>query len=302
MDNNNNYNYEEKKFVQRYYYQPSQRAAGEEEDKEVSALPPEYQGAASNISAAAAAAPSYSPRSNISGNNTVNLHDLEPTPIAYKGLQVVEQVTHPWLMTGQQQYSGGARDLLHEWAQLLKQNNHNNDNQSRFMRQPSFTVASGQFPATTNPVPATAISQQQAQQQLFIQHNDYSIVMMPSNMASLQYPDAISVAAPPQANTNNISIDYASYLSGYGSSSAQQNDQQHISSPDDVMVQPRRLKRPPPQESPQEPPEKPEIRAHQSEKWQTRYEELREFHSKFGHSVVPYHYKESAPLAWWVKR
>jgi Helicase associated domain len=43
-------------------------------------------------------------------------------------------------------------------------------------------------------------------------------------------------------------------------------------------------------------------RAHQNDKWSERFQELVEFHRTFGHSVVPYHYKKSAPLAWWVKR
>ena len=45
-----------------------------------------------------------------------------------------------------------------------------------------------------------------------------------------------------------------------------------------------------------------QIRPHQNEKWQERYLELCNFHKRFGHSVVPYHYKESSALAWWVKR
>jgi hypothetical protein len=45
-----------------------------------------------------------------------------------------------------------------------------------------------------------------------------------------------------------------------------------------------------------------EIRPHQNEKWHERYLELCNFHLRFGHSVVPYHYKESSALAWWVKR
>ncbi|KAG7366868.1 helicase domain protein [Nitzschia inconspicua] len=45
-----------------------------------------------------------------------------------------------------------------------------------------------------------------------------------------------------------------------------------------------------------------QIRPHQNQKWNERYTELCEFHRRFGHSVVPYHYKESTALAWWVKR
>lgn len=45
-----------------------------------------------------------------------------------------------------------------------------------------------------------------------------------------------------------------------------------------------------------------QIRAHQNDKWNERFHELVEFHRTFGHCIVPYHCRKSAPLAWWVKR
>jgi hypothetical protein len=45
-----------------------------------------------------------------------------------------------------------------------------------------------------------------------------------------------------------------------------------------------------------------QIHDHQNEKWNERYQQLVDFHRIHGHTVVPYHYKESPPLAWWVKR
>ena len=44
------------------------------------------------------------------------------------------------------------------------------------------------------------------------------------------------------------------------------------------------------------------IRAHQSTQWNERYEELIRYKKEFGHCVVPYHYKQNAKLALWVKR
>jgi len=44
------------------------------------------------------------------------------------------------------------------------------------------------------------------------------------------------------------------------------------------------------------------IRAHQSTQWNERYLELVEYQKEFGHCVVPYHYKQNAKLALWVKR
>jgi hypothetical protein len=45
-----------------------------------------------------------------------------------------------------------------------------------------------------------------------------------------------------------------------------------------------------------------QIKAHQNDQWNERFQELVEYHRTYGHSHVPYHYKKSAPLAWWVKR
>jgi hypothetical protein len=45
-----------------------------------------------------------------------------------------------------------------------------------------------------------------------------------------------------------------------------------------------------------------QIKAHQNDQWNERFQELVEYHQTFGHSHVPYHYKKSASLAWWVKR
>jgi hypothetical protein len=44
------------------------------------------------------------------------------------------------------------------------------------------------------------------------------------------------------------------------------------------------------------------IRAHQSTQWNERYLELVEYQKQYGHCVVPYHYKQNAKLALWVKR
>lgn len=45
-----------------------------------------------------------------------------------------------------------------------------------------------------------------------------------------------------------------------------------------------------------------QIKDHHKDQWNERFAELVEYHQTFGHTHVPYHYKKSPPLAWWVKR
>ena len=45
-----------------------------------------------------------------------------------------------------------------------------------------------------------------------------------------------------------------------------------------------------------------QIRAHQTEQWYERHQELVEFQREHGHCVVPYHFTQNLPLALWVKR
>jgi hypothetical protein len=171
------------------------------------------------------------------------LSQLEPTPIADRGVQVVDQfLLSPSLATSALGVVATRQQRdLHDWIRLLRESNES---------KPAPAPTSSSATASSTLSPQNPFSSRKFQQ---------TSTAMPSHQSSILQQGVMD-------DTLDLRKAESARLNQKLSASASSNVQEL------------------------------QIRPHHNEKWNERYLELCEFHRRFGHSVVPYHYKESSAL------
>jgi hypothetical protein len=204
-------------------------------------------------------------KSSLSNQDNLQLQSLQPTPIGVVSstINVVDQLSP----NAFQYYSYAAARDLHDWADLIRDSsedkNFKPDPSSNTTKKPSSNMM---MTMPTN----------DDEQEWF------------SSVRALQGPTSISDLV---ATSEEVSADLTK-IRGVASlpkpEEVGEGREEEEDSHEDEKFSPKG--------------EGLQIHEHQNEKWNERYQQLVDFHRIHGHSVVPYHYKECPPLAWWVKR
>lgn len=168
------------------------------------------------------------------------LSQMEPTPIADRGIQIVDHLSLPSTLANSALgiVHGGQQQDLTDWIRLLRESNESN--------------------ITGSLASASAMVQQQSFQPF--QQPSSAAAARPSYQPSILQHDVMD-------ETLDFRKAESARLQNRNMTTSQSSNSQEV-----------------------------QIRPHQNEKWNERYLELCTFHQRFGHSVVPYHYKESSAL------
>ena len=206
-------------------------------------------------------------------NNFVAYQDddspsVQPTPIGVGNtINVVDQLS----LNEVQSYSFSAARDLHDWAELIRESSNSKDEKN------------------SKPDPSNSTKKSSNMMTMMTSTNDDEQDWF-SSIRGLQGPSSISDLV---ATSEGVDADLTRSQGGVASLPKQvkegekgREEEEDSDNDEDFSSKAESL----------------QIHEHQNEKWNERYQQLVDFHRTHGHSVVPYHYKECPPLAWWVKR
>jgi hypothetical protein len=201
-------------------------------------------------------------KSSLSNQDNLQLQSLQPTPIGVVSSTI--NVVDQLSLNAFQYYSDAAARDLHDWADLIRDSSEDKN----FKPDPSNTTKKPSNMMMTMPTNDDGQEWFSSVRALQGPTTSISDLVATSEEVNADFTKSRGVASLPKP----VEV---------GEGREEDSDEDEEFSPKGEGLQ---------------------IHEHQNEKWNERYQQLVDFHRIHGHSVVPYHYKECPPLAWWVKR